>query len=144
MEASAPNWFGRHWKWLVPVGCLTLLLVVLGGVLALVAFVFGMMKQAEPYQHGLAAASAHPAVVQALGTPLRGGLMLQGHIEVSDEDGSAELTIPIEGPRGEGKVYVVARKQGGPWVYDVLEADIGAPARIDLRGTHPPVPAPAR
>jgi hypothetical protein len=142
MEADAPNWFGRNWKWLVPVGCLTLLLLVLGAVLVLVYFVFGMMKQAEPYQHGLAAASANPAVVQALGAPLHGGLMLQGHIEISDEEGSAELTIPIEGPRGEGKVYVVARKRGGHWIYDVLEADIGAPARIDLRS--PPVPAPAR
>ena len=142
MQADTPHWFGRNWKWLVPVGCLTLLLVVLGAVLALVYFVFGMMKQAEPYQHGLAAAAASPAVVQALGTPLHGGLMLQGQIEVSDEDGSAELTIPIEGPRSRGKVYVVAHKQGGPWIYDVLEADIGAPARIDLRAT--PVPAPAR
>ncbi|QSX79150.1 cytochrome c oxidase assembly factor Coa1 family protein [Agrilutibacter solisilvae] len=143
MTADSPNWFGRNWKWFVPVGCLSLLLLFLIAVAALVYGVFGMMKGSDPYRHAMAAAQAHPAVVQALGTPLHPGLSVTGSIEVSDDDGRADIRFPIRGPRGEGTVYVDAHRVRDQWVYDVLEIDVGQPARIDLRDT-PPASAPTR
>lgn len=133
MNAAAPNWFGRNWKWAVPVGCLTLALVLLCAAAAFVYFVFGMMKQAEPYQHALGVAQSHPALVQALGSPVRAGILLSGSVEVTDDGGSADLSFPVEGPRGEATVHVVARKVRDEWIYDVIEADLGASGRIDLR-----------
>ena len=109
MSAASPNWFGRNWKWFVPVGCLTVLLLFLTAVAALVYGLFGLMKGSDPYRHALSAAQAHPAVVQALGTPLRPGFAVTGYIEVSDDDGHADIRFPVRGPRGEGTVYVEAR-----------------------------------
>lgn len=145
MNADSPNWFGRNWKWAVPVGCLTLALLFLGAIAAFVYFLFGVMKNAEPYQHAVGVAQSHPALVQALGSPVRAGFMLSGSIEVADEEGNADLSFPVEGPRGEATVHVAARKVHGVWIYDLIEADLGAPGRIDLRDAAPrsaPVPAP--
>lgn len=134
-NAPRPNWFGRNWKWFVPVGCLTLLLLFVAAVCLLMAGVFGMMRRAEPYQHALTTAQSHPQVIAALGQPIEPGFMVQGNLEIQNDSGSAEINFPIAGPRGEATVYVVAKKTRGEWSYDVLEADIGSGPRIDLHAT---------
>jgi len=131
---AAPNWWNRNWKWFVPVGCLTMLVLFVGVVFLLLAGVFGLMRQSEPYQQGLTAAQSHPAVIAALGAPIEPGFFVSGNIEVQNSSGEAHLAIPISGPKGKGTVYVEAEKERGRWHYSVLEAEVGAEqARIDLQ-----------
>ena len=132
MTAASPNWLGRNWKWFVPVGCLTVGLVVAAAAVALVFGIAGVIRKAEPYQEGLALAQANPVVTQRLGSPLEAGLMVMGNINIQGDDGTADISFPISGPKGEGKVYVAARKVRGQWIYDVVEADTGTPPRVDL------------
>jgi len=111
-----PNWWSRNWKWFVPALVVTGMALIAAFILAIMGFVFGMMKSSEPYQTGLSRARADAAVVAALGEPISPGYFVQGSI-----DGSATL-------------YVEARKQAGEWHYEtlVVALDEGG-QRIDLR-----------
>ncbi len=130
------SWWSRNWKWVVPVGCLVLLLPLLaiaGFAGTIVAIVFGSIKSTDVYEEALARARANPAVVEALGEPIEDGWWMSGHINTSGPSGSADISIPLHGPKGKGTLYAVATKSAGRWEYQTLEVEVdGKAERIDL------------
>lgn len=91
------------------------------------------MKSSDAYRQALARARKSGAVVEALGAPIRDGWFTSGKISVNGPSGSAELAIPIEGPKGKGKLYVVATKSAGLWTYGTLVVEVARSGeRIDL------------
>jgi hypothetical protein len=132
MAESTPNWWSRNWKWLVPVGCLTVLLLIALFVGGIMAFVFGMMKGSDVYAQALEQARASPAVAAAMGTPLEEGLFVSGNWNETGPGGSAELSIPLSGPKGDGTLYVVAEKSAGLWTFSTLVLAAPDGSRIDL------------
>ncbi len=128
------SWFKRNWKWLVPGGCLgTLLLCVVcvGGIFLLVTTT---IKSSEVYQQALEKARGNAEVVAAFGEPIEEGWLPSGSIQISGPSGTAELEIPISGPKNSGSIYLVARKSAGIWEFIKLEVAVdGQSERIDLR-----------
>jgi hypothetical protein len=130
------SWWSRNWKWAAPVGCLVLLLPLLaltGFVGAILAIVFGSIKSTDVYEEALARTRSNPAAIEALGQPIEDGWLMSGQINVSGPSGSADISIPVHGPKGEGDLYVVASKSAGRWEYRTLELEVdGREDRIDL------------
>ena len=127
------NWWGRNWKWFVPVGCLSIIVLFAGFVVLILTLVFGMMKSSDVYKVGVAEAQAHPVVQEVLGLPIETGLFVSGNINTSGPSGEANLSIPISGPRGEGTIYVVAEKSAGQWEFSTLVVEVTETRqRIDL------------
>src|SRR4051812_28877526 len=127
------SWWSRHWKWVVPVGCLTPLLVCGGGVTLLVVLVFGTLKSSDAYREAVDRAKASAAVQELLGTPIQEGFWVGGSINVSGASGNADLSIPLSGPKGSATLHAVATKSAGRWEFSTLEvAATGSDARIDL------------
>ncbi|HEY2569560.1 MAG TPA: cytochrome c oxidase assembly factor Coa1 family protein [Candidatus Udaeobacter sp.] len=127
------NWWTRNWKWFVPAGCFSLLvvLVVFTGSIALI--VFSAMKSTDVYKEALARAKANSAVIDALGSPFTEGFIVSGNTNVNGASGEANLSIPISGPNGKGTIYVAASKSLGRWSYSGLVVEIGKThQRIDL------------
>lgn len=124
------NWFARH----LVVTIVTLIAVAaVGLVAALLIGIMSLLKSSDVYQQAVTKAQEAPAVVEALGKPVRSGWWLSGNISVSGASGSADLAIPISGPKGRGTVYAVATKQAGEWRFKVLEVAVeGQPQRIPL------------
>lgn len=131
-----PSWWSRNWKWAAPVGCLVLLLpslLLTGFVGGILAIVFGSLKSSDAYRQAYQLARTHPAVVEALGQPVEDGLFMGGSISVTGPSGSADISIPLHGPKGKGTLYVVATKSAGRWQYRTLEVAVdGRDDRIDL------------
>ena len=131
-----PSWWSRNWKWAAPAGCLVLLLpplLLTGFVGGILAIVFGSMKSSDVYQQAYTLAKSHPAVIEALGEPVEDGLFMGGNISVSGPSGSADISIPLHGPKGKGTIYAVASKSAGRWEYRTLEVAVeGREDRIDL------------
>lgn len=141
--AATRGWWGRNWKWALPVGCLAPLLVVAGCVTAVIVMVPRIIRSSEPYRHAVSEARASEAVREILGEPIEETALPGGSINVSGSAGDADLSIPLAGPKGAATLYVVAKRTAGEWEYATLRVkpDGGGPA-IDLAPAERPAPRP--
>lgn len=120
--AAAPaTWWGRNWKWFLPAGCLTLLLLFGGGILAFVGLVFGTLRSSEPYQTAMETLRATPEALELLGEPLTEGWFVSGQVNWSGAGGHADLAIPLTGAKAAATLYVVAHREAGEWHYERME-----------------------
>ena len=83
------------------------------------------MKSTDVYKDALARARANPAVIEALGSPIKDGFLMSGNTNVNGAAGESNLSIPIPGPKGQGTIYVSAQKSLGNWNYSGLVAELG-------------------
>jgi hypothetical protein len=128
-----PSWWTRNWKWFVPLGCFTVALLCLAFVGSILVIVFSAMKSTDVYKDALARAKADPAVIEALGSPIKDGVLVSGNTNVNGAAGESNLSIPISGPKGKGTIYVSAIKSLGRWNYSGLVVEVGQTReRIDL------------
>ena len=133
VQTVKKNWWGRNWKWLVPTGCLSSLLILAAFVAVILTIVSVAMKSSDVYQQAMQRARANPAVVEALGTPITDGFLASGSVNTSGSSGNANLSNPISGSKGSATIVLQARKSGGEWSYSTLRVEIGATGRrIDL------------
>lgn len=127
------NWWQRNWPWVVPTGCVSLLVLLALFVGGIVFVVFGAMKSSDVYKLAVQRAERHQQVIDALGTPIKEGLFLSGNINVSGASGQANLAIPLRGPKAKGTLYAVASKREGSWEYSTLRVRVeGTEETIDL------------
>jgi hypothetical protein len=132
------SWAETHWKLLV--GLLLILAVLGAGLMAgFVSLAMYAIVGSNVAQGAISRARASQAVVQSLGLPIKEAWFVTGSIEENPRSGSADLALPISGPRGRGTLYVTARKVAGAWQYGLLEVDIkGSGEKIILLNADPP------
>lgn len=125
----------------VPLWLLGLILLVpclcCGGSITLGVSLFsgviGLIRSSEPYTHAVATAKADQRVVNALGEPIQEGWLPSGKINYGSNQSTANLTIPLSGSHGSGRIVVLAKKLNGPWQYSTLKVQILKTGRwIDL------------
>jgi len=127
------GWFGRNWKWFVPVGCLSIIVMGVAVVAAVAFLAIGAIKSSDVYQQALAKTRSNPAVVRELGEPIEAGLRISGSINVNNDSGNADVRIPVSGPKKSGAIYATAIKKEGKWDFTALEVEIdGETKRINL------------
>ncbi len=132
-DGSSPSWVQRHWKWLIPAGCLGLVVAVVAWGVFILAFVQAGMKRSGAYQDALAAAQSSPAARLVLGEPIEAGWWLTGSIDVNQSSGRADIAFPVSGPEGAGKLYAIGNKRAGRWTLELLELQVeGHDDRVDL------------
>ena len=118
-----------------------MLFVVFVGSIVLI--VFNAVKSSDVYKDALARAKTHPAVIEALGSPVTEGFLLSGNTNVNGASGEANLSIPVSGPKGKGTIYVAATKSLGRWNYSGLVLEIAKTRqRIDLLQRPAPASSP--
>jgi Cytochrome oxidase complex assembly protein 1 len=133
------NWWQRNWKWFVPMGCLGLVMLFATFVGLICVIVFSAMKSSDVYKTALARAQGDPLVMDALGSPIKPGMLMSGSTNVNGASGQADLAIPIAGPKGKGTLYVVATKSAGRWNYSELVVELEkTKKRINLKSKPAP------
>jgi hypothetical protein len=136
------NWFERNWKWVVPSGCLTIIVLLLGFAAGIFAIVELSFRSSDVYTQALTQAQANPQVSDKIGRPLNAGWFATGEINIHNDSGDADITIPISGPKGKGWIYAVAKKKAGVWRYETLKVEVdGQEDQINLL---PAQPAPSK
>src|ERR1043165_5510937 len=139
MDQTIPQggWWSRNWKWFVPVGCLSLLLTcaccISGGIL----FTVNSVKGSEAYQQAVARAKADPDVQAALGTPIEPSWMVQFNSSFRNGEPATQAPIPLEGPKGQGSIHVVARGKDKELRFEQLDVLVGSQV-IHLPGVEAP------
>ena len=132
-EQPQRSWFGRHWKWALPVGCLTPVAVCGGFVALILSVVFGAIKSSTAYTDSLATVRAAPQVQQAIGQPMKPAYFVTGNINTSPGAGHADIVYSVTGPKGSASVHAVADKAAGKWTFYTLDVTIGKTGkRFDL------------
>ena len=117
----------------MPIGCLGALVLLAAFVGSTALIVFGAMKSTDVYKSALDRAEEHSSVIEALGSPVKAGFLVSGNTNINGASGEANLSIPISGPKGKGKIYVAATKSLGEWNYSGLVVEIEkSHQRIDL------------
>jgi Cytochrome oxidase complex assembly protein 1 len=112
--------------------------VVLAGIAAVFAAiffgVFAAIGNSDAVAEAIKRASASPEVQQMLGTPLERGWLTAGNIETANGSSSADVHIPVKGPKMSGNIHAVGYKRDEEeWVFTVLEVTIdGTAERINL------------
>ena len=142
-RTSKTKRWSPNWKWFVPLGCFTVALLFLALIGSILVNVFSAMKSTDVYNEALARAKADPAVIEALGSPIRDGFPVSGNTNVTGASGESNLAIPISGPKGKGTIYVSANKSLGQWNYLRRVVEVGQThQRIDLLHTSTPASHP--
>lgn len=133
-EAATSNWAERNWRWLIAVGCLTVIASVAAFVFGVMTLVFRLMESSDVYRQALARARQDPALVAALGVPIEDGYFKSGNLnETTDGSGAATMTIPLSGPNGKATLRLDARESHGAWHFSRLGAEVEAThQQIDL------------
>ena len=139
------SWWGRNWFWVTPLGCLGLCSLPVVLFAGLFGMIFGTLKTSTAYADGLEIARTHPEVIRALGEPIEPGWLMGGQVSMTPSTGDMDVSVPLEGSRAGGTLYIVARRSAGEWRFERLEVEVdGRGDRIDLlageRAEPPPEP----
>jgi hypothetical protein len=142
--APQQSWWSRNWKWVIGGGCLGILLSC--GCLSAVIFgvTYSALKGSSVYVDAVATAKQSPEVREALGEPVEAGFTMQGSVNVGDEGGRANFSVPLQGSKKEGSLKVEAFKQGGDWQFTTLRVEVAGQDSIDLlANARPAIPPEA-
>lgn len=121
MEEQQKSWFGRNWPWVVPLGgCLTIILLFVFGIGAIIFGVSEVITGSEPYEYAVEQATTNELVIDALGDPVETNGIMSGEFTFNNGKGLADFNVPLKGPKGKGKVYVVGTKENGKWTFTEL------------------------
>lgn len=133
---------GRNWKWMLPVGCLGLILGVVALVGAIVFVAMSAIKSSEVYQGALKVVQTHPTAVGRLGEPIKDGWFVTGNIKFDAGGGHANFQVPVSGPKGSGTLSVRAVSPEGTWMYERLDLASGGEtvSLLDRNVALPPGP----
>lgn len=126
------SWWSRNWIWVVPAGCLGILLMPVACVAGLGLLLYGTITSSDLFSLSLETAQNHPAIIEALGQPVEHGWLFEGSIDINGSTGDADYSITISGPKGNATLHVVAEKHAGEWEFETLEVELEDGRRIDL------------
>ena len=91
----------------------------------------GMFRKSDAYAMPLDEAQKSPCAVSKLGSPIVAKGFMSGSLETSDTTGSADMEIPVRGPKGKGTLVVSAKEADGVWGITSLTLDAeGAPVQL--------------
>ncbi|MNK53032.1 Cytochrome oxidase complex assembly protein 1 [compost metagenome] len=126
------SWLNRNWKWLIPSGCLTLLILFglfIGGIFYEVT---SIIKDSDAYKESMTAVQNNKLVVEKLGSPIETDGMVSGNVTSTNDVRTCDVQVPIKGPKGKGTLFVVGEKRG-KWKYSEMSVYIeNTDEKIDL------------
>lgn len=123
-EVRQKSWFGRNWGWVLGGGCLSLIVIAVLAIGGLIYKVSDAVTESEPYTHAFAKTIENERVIEFLGTPIEANGIGSTSYNYSNGTTTAELTIPIKGPKDEGNIIVRAEKINDEWAYNTLHVKI--------------------
>lgn len=120
------SWWERNWKWFVPTGCVSILLIFVLFIAGIFFGVTSMMTNSDAYKGAMTQVQHNKLVIEKLGTPIESDGMTSGSINTTNNDsGNCNLQIPIKGPKGKATLFIIAEKRG-TWKYSEMTVFIKA------------------
>ena len=102
------------------IGCLGLSFCICAFTAFMFSTISTSMKALPPYQESLTIIRGTPEVMNAFGGAIEPGTFVTGSFNVSGSEGDAQLSYPVTGPGGSGRVSIRAVKLAGVWEFQAL------------------------
>jgi hypothetical protein len=118
------SWIEQHPLWKIPLGCLTLFVLMGMGGIVLITVITGSFRHSDVYQRAVTMASGNSRVLDEIGQPIEVGWFVSGQLNINGSSGKADLAIPIKGPRGKANIRAVAYRSGGVWTFTWLQVNV--------------------
>ena len=136
-----PNWFGRNWKWVVPVGCLLPVLLAGGCALMVFSFATGLMKQSDAYQNRAGPRASELGCDRSDRLPDFANRNRLWQQQRKWTNRRSEFIHSVERAEREATLYVEAKKSADIWLFQTMVVKIEKTGeRIGLNTS----PLPAR
>lgn len=114
----------RKWtKWSI-VAAITVPLLFSGLFYLIFAGVTSSMKTSDYYIEAMEIVQNDESVLSALGSPIEPGWFVTGSIKTSGPNGSALISIPLNGSRAEGTAHVAAEMALGRWSIEAMAVEV--------------------
>ncbi len=107
------SWWERNWKWFVPTGCVSILLIFVVFIASIFFGVTSMMTNSDAYKGAMTEAQKNKLVIEKLGTPIEDDGMTSGNISTTNDSGNCNLQIPIKALK-EKQPYLLLPKKRAP------------------------------
>ncbi len=131
-QPSFMDWAFQHKLLMLPI-VFTLMVSVCGGCFAM-AYISGLntIRKDPLHKQSVDLARENEAIAQELGSPIEGGLVTEGVIEIKDagEHGHADCVIPISGPKGSARLFVKATLNETKWTIKKLTASLEKSGKV--------------
>ncbi len=131
-QPSFMDWAFQHKLLMLPI-VFTLMISVCGGCFAM-AYISGLntIRKDPLHKQSVDLARENEAIAQELGSPIEGGLVTEGVIEIKDagEHGHADCVIPISGPKGSARLFVKATLNETKWTIKKLTASLEKSGKV--------------
>lgn len=92
-----------------------LIILIFTGTGLLIYFVMETIADSEPANMAIEELRSNENAVELLGEDIEKGFFVSGSIQNKEIGGHAEISIPVEGSRGSGKLFLEAEKNRGEW-----------------------------
>ena len=128
------SWWKRNWKWAVPTGgCLLIIILLIVFVGSVVWGVTSVLSDSQAHQDAMERVEKNARAIELLGEPIEPNGMTGGNFSTSNGFKTAEITIPIKGPKGEATIRVKGEGMDETWTYEVMDVYIKeTQEKIDL------------
>jgi hypothetical protein len=127
------NWWNRNWKWFLPTSLILLLLVtgsvmssVIGGNIIDITQAYA---DNSLYQNAINKAQINKRVLEILGElePIDKLAIVEGNAVYSNNNKSVTSSVRLKGSKGNGKMDILAEKNGTVWKYKAITIRIKNP-----------------
>ena len=136
-EPLTRGWMERHPLWKIPLGCLTLVLLMAALGAFTIAIISISFRASDVYKEAMSQAAGNLQVREQIGEPIKSGWFIFGALNYSGASGHANFAIPISGSRGKGRIRLIAYKNG-VWRFTCLQVYVeGRQQPIDLLSIQP-------
>ncbi len=128
-----PSWWKRNWPWVLPVGgCLTIL-ILLGVTIGSIFFgITSIMDDSIPMEYAIEKINTDPEIIELMGSPIEKNGMIQGEFNLNNDEKSADMKVPITGPKESGTLFIKATAIGDKWTYQEIRVVIQDNDEVDL------------
>jgi hypothetical protein len=114
---------------------LLLLMVAFGAVTIII--ISATFRASDVYKHAVSRAMGNLQVREQIGEPIKAGWFIFGELKYAGNSGHANFSVPISGPRAQGRIRVIAYKDA-VWRFTCLQVVVeGQPQPIDLLSIQP-------
>ena len=123
------TWWKRHWKWIVPLGGIALILIgtfFSSGMDDIAIDLAQAYSDTELHENALEKVKSDDRVIELLGEilPIDKMAVFEGHVVYSNDNNTVNSTIRINGEKGKAKIDFTANRVKDNWNYSKINVRI--------------------